>query len=168
MAVDQNGKDDAQIPMEMTPDVAKICGIVRALPLAMDLAEYNLLAKVFAPNFVSDYTSLWGGEPMRLTPAELIEQWRSLVPGFDATWHDVSDIRVSVDGDKATGCARVCASHWAEGVYWQMRGRYDWQLERIDGVWKILHHLFTFEGEAGDRHVLQRAGELGKLTPDRS
>jgi len=46
-----------------------------------DLAE-----AAFADSVVIDYTSLWGGEPATITPAELMASWRGIVPGFDATY----------------------------------------------------------------------------------
>ena len=127
----------------------------------MDLAKYDLLELVFAPEFTSDYTSVFGGQPLRATPGQLIAQWHQLVPGFNATWHEVWDIRATVTGDKATGRANMRASHWAENVFWQMWGEYNWQLEKIDGQWKICHHKFIFDDEIGDRNVLKRAGEIG-------
>jgi len=146
---------------DITIDQAKIYGLVRSLPLSMDMALYENLKTVFAPEFTSDYTSVFGGEPLRATPEKLIAQWHELVPGFDATWHEVWDIQATVDGNKATGRANMRASHWADQVFWQMWGEYNWQLEKIDGQWKILHHKFIFDSEVGDRNVLRRAGEIG-------
>ena len=84
------------------PESAKVIAVVSSIPLAVDLARYDLAEAAFAPEVVIDYTSLWGGEPQRMTPAALMDAWRGLVPGFDATRHELEDVEAPVDGDGAT------------------------------------------------------------------
>ncbi|MGO9422908.1 hypothetical protein [Roseiarcus sp.] len=51
------------------PECAKVIAVVSSIPLAVDLGCYELAEAAFAPEIVIDYTSLWGGEPQRTTPA---------------------------------------------------------------------------------------------------
>lgn len=148
-------------------DIARVCAVVRSVPLAFDLAAYELVERAFAPKFVSDYTCVFGGEPMETTPAELIESWRGLLPGYTASWHCVSDISAKVDGDTANASGFVTAQVWVGEVFWHPRGMYQWQLERVDGRWVITHHKFVINEESGDRSIDKLAAAKAKQSqPD--
>lgn len=153
--------DDKAWPVtEMCLDVAKICAVVRTIGLLMDIKQYDLLETVFASKFTSDYTSLMGGEPMQLTPEILSNQWRQMVPGIDATWHDLSHIKVSVQGNEARAVCKMEANNWVDGKHWYVAGDYHWKLVFIDGQWKANHHIFALKKEVGARKALKRAGEI--------
>ena len=113
------------------PESAKVIAVVSSIPLAVDLGRYDLAEAAFAPEIVIDYTSLWGGEPQRTTPAALMDAWRGLVPGFDATRHELRDVATQIDGDRATATAFVDGRHWIGGALWRPIGTYRWTLSRI-------------------------------------
>ncbi len=141
------------------PETARIISVVASIPLAVDLADYDLAARAFAPEIVIDYTSLWGGDPMQTTPADLMTAWRSLVPGFDATRHEVTDIQAQIDGDSAEATAKVDGRHWIDGQLWRPVGTYHWQLRRLNGQWQVTHMTFTMTREFGDRGLTAIASE---------
>jgi hypothetical protein len=131
--------------------------VVSSIPLAVDLARYDLAEAAFAPEIVIDYTSLWGGEPQRMAPAELMAAWRGIVPGFDATWHELDEVRAEVNGDRATATAFVDGRHWLDGRLWRPVGNYRWELRKIGGDWKVTRMTFAMTQEIGDRSVAQSA-----------
>lgn len=141
------------------PESARIISTVSSIPLAVDLARYDLAEAAFAPNIVIDYTSLWGGEPQRMTPAALMDAWRALVPGFDATRHELRDVQANVTGDTATATAFVDGRHWIDGAIWRPVGTYHWTLRKIDGRWKVETMTFTMTEEFGDRGLVASATE---------
>lgn len=141
------------------PDSAKAIAVVSSIPLAVDLALYELAEAAFAPEVVVDYTSLWGGEPQRMTPTALMEAWRGLVPGFDATRHELKEVDAKVRGDEAIATAFVDARHWIGGALWRPIGTYSWRLSRIDGRWKVTAMTFAMTQEAGDRSLAQIAAK---------
>jgi hypothetical protein len=143
-------------------ETSRVINVVRSIPLAVDLADYALAERAFAPRIVIDYTSLWGGEPSHMTPAELMAAWRGIVPGFDATWHELSNVRASVDGNRATASAFVDGRHWIGAELWRPVGNYRWRLEKLDGQWKVTHMTFEMTHEIGDRALAQRAIERAK------
>jgi hypothetical protein len=51
------------------PETARVISVVSSIPLAVDLADYALAERAFAPKIIIDYTSLWGGTPNTMTPA---------------------------------------------------------------------------------------------------
>jgi hypothetical protein len=144
------------------PDTARVISTVSSIPLAVDLARYDLAEAAFAPSIVIDYTSLWGGEPQRMTPADLMAAWRGLVPGFDATRHELRDVRAEVRGDRATATALVDGRHWIDGRLWRPIGTYRWTLERRGGAWKVTKMTFAMTREIGDRGLIALATERAK------
>lgn len=145
-----------------TADEARIISVVSSIPLAVDLAAYDLAERAFAAEIVVDYTSLWGGEAQRVTPPELMAAWRGIVPGFDATRHEIADVRVTITGEEARASAFVDGRHFLDGQVWRPVGTYDWQLRKIDGVWKVTHMTFTVTQEIGARTLAEQAMERAK------
>ena len=144
------------------PESAKVIALVSSIPLAVDLARYDLAEAAFAPEVAIDYTSLWGGEAQRTTPDALMDAWRGLVPGFDATRHELKDVEAQVDGDRATATAFVDARHWIGGALWRPIGAYRWMLSRIDGRWRVTAMTFAMTREVGDRGLVAIAAERAK------
>jgi hypothetical protein len=144
------------------PETAKVISVVSSIPLAVDLAAYDLAEKAFAPKVVIDYTSLWGGQPNTMTPAELMTSWRGIVPGFDATWHQLGPVKAQINGNKASAGAFVDGRHWLGNKLWRPVGNYEWDLEKLDGQWKVTRMAFKMTQEIGDRSVATQAMERAK------
>ncbi len=143
-------------------EAARVITLVSSIPMAVDLAAYDLAERAFAPSVVIDYTSLWGGKPSTMTPAELMTAWRGIVPGFDVTWHELSDVEAKVTGDKAEATAAVDGRHWIGDALWRPIGNYRWQLVRKNGSWKVTHMTFSMTREVGDRGLAIKATERAK------
>jgi hypothetical protein len=144
------------------PETAKVISVVSSIPLAVDLAAYDLAEKAFAPKIVVDYTSLWGGQPNTMTPAELMTAWRGIVPGFDATWHELGPVQAQVSGSSAKATASVDGRHWIGAQLWRPVGQYNWDLEKLNGQWKVTRMQFNMTQEIGDRAVATQAMERAK------
>ena len=125
----------------------------------MDRAAYDLAEEAFAPEIVIDYTSLWGGEPATMTPADLMTAWRGIVPGFDATWHELGPVSVTLEGDTATATAFVDGRHWIGEDLWRPVGNYIWDVSEINGEWKVTRMVFQMTEEIGDRGLAAQAME---------
>jgi len=91
-----------------------------------------------------------------------MDAWRGLVPGFDATRHELKDVEAQVDGDRATATAFVDARHWIGGALWRPIGAYRWMLSRIDGRWRVTAMTFAMTREVGDRGLVAIAAERAK------
>ena len=149
---------------EGDPDTAQIITLVSSIPLAVDRAAYDLAEDAFAPEVVIDYTSLWGGEPATMTPADLMTAWRGIVPGFDATWHELGPVSVTLEGDTATATAFVDGRHWIGDDLWRPVGNYIWDVSEIDGEWKVTRMVFEMTEEIGDRALAAQAMERASST----
>lgn len=143
-------------------ETARVIAVVSSIPMAVDLAAYDLAEQAFAPSVVIDYTSLWGGKPNTMTPAELMTAWRGIVPGFDVTWHELSDVKAKVTGDRAEASAAVDGRHWIGDALWRPVGNYRWQLVKHNGAWKVTHMTFAMTHEVGDRVLAAKATERAK------
>jgi SnoaL-like domain len=53
--------------------IDKVNGIV----INADRRNWQGIIDCFADEVVLDYTSLWGGKPTKLKPAEIIDSWKS-------------------------------------------------------------------------------------------
>lgn len=72
-----------------------------------------------------DYTSLNGGEPVTLTPAQIIDGWQAVLGAYEATQHLFGNHLVTIVGDTAakgrgpgfrTGRCGECRGGWPTGV----------------------------------------------------
>lgn len=141
----------------MTPDQAHARATVAAMTALVDIQDWNGLARCFADRLTLDYTSLWGGEAQEVSRDELLGQWQGLLPGFDATCHELGPVAVSVQGDRADAGAPVSGTHLLDGKAWIVEGRYSCRLLRVSGQWRIASLAYANEHETGDRALVEEA-----------
>lgn len=138
---------------------ARITVVVSSIPMAVDLAAYDVAERAFADPVVIDYTTLWGGEPATMSPGALMDAWRGIVPGFDVTHHALSNVEVTVTGDTAVATADVDGSHWIDGEIWRPIGTYYWDLVKVSDDWKVTRMVFDMTEEIGSRELASVAME---------
>lgn len=140
---------------------------------AIDRLDWRVVHAAFAPTVAVDYTSLFGGSAETLPVETLIERWRRLLPGFDATQHLIGPIVVTGDsGPAATAETQVRGYHYMSGAeggsVWMAAGRYQFAMERRDGEWRIgaiTLHLAYQEGNRGLPETAQARVAAGKERP---
>jgi hypothetical protein len=135
-------------------DEARVRQTVLAVPTNADLRAFDAIAPLFADEVVVDYTSLWGGTAETMTPEVLMTAWAGVLPGFDATWHEIGRIEVRIAGDRAQATMPVDARHWLGDGFWRVVGRYDYDLVRRDRGWTITRMVLTVTSEDGDRGLV--------------
>lgn len=123
-----------------------------------DHREWDQLAAVFHDSVRLDYTSLNGGEPVTMTPAQIVAAWRETLGGFDATQHLLGNHLVTVDGDSAVCTASFQATHRSSDAFgaslWTLGGSYRFDLARIGAAWKISGVVMTASWGDGNRGLL--------------
>ncbi|MEV4800969.1 nuclear transport factor 2 family protein [Nonomuraea sp. NPDC049421] len=103
-----------------------------------DQRQWAELAEVFADQVTLDYTSLDGGEPATLTPAQIVGGWQAVLGGYAATQHLLSHPLVVVDGDTALCTAPFQATHRkSDDTSWTLGGTYRFELARTRSGWRI-------------------------------
>ena len=147
-----------------TKDEASIKTIVESVGSLADTGNFESLEELYANEVEMDYTSLTGGNVEVKSPKAIMTQWAAVLPGFDKTRHEVSDIEVSSNGKTATASANVTATHWAGDLFWEVKGTYLYKLKK-DISWKITAHKFTLKDEKGTRDVFAAAMNNTKANP---
>jgi SnoaL-like protein len=107
--------------------------------LAIDRRDWAAVRAGLTDEVDADYTSLSGGEPERIAADALLERWRALLPGFDATQHHLGPLaEVGRDGDdRVTLVCTVRGYHRIDRREWMVAGSYALGVERVAGSWRI-------------------------------
>jgi ketosteroid isomerase-like protein len=149
----------------VSKDEAAIKTIIESVAVLADSGNFDALEKLYADQVRVDYTSLVGGEVELKSPQTLMTQWASVLPGFDRTRHDISNISVTVNGANAVAAADVTADHFINDLYWQVKGDYHYELHKEYGDWRITSHTFNLKEETGTRDVFGPASEKAAASP---
>ncbi|SDM58686.1 nuclear transport factor 2 family protein [Nonomuraea jiangxiensis] len=106
-----------------------------------DDQDWAGLASILADTIDLDFTSLFGGNPEKVTRAELVARWRGQSEGLDSTQHLIAGILPTVNRDTATVVANLVAVHRrvtaTGGPLWTVGGTYRFGLRRTGGGWVI-------------------------------
>ncbi|MEV0145607.1 MULTISPECIES: nuclear transport factor 2 family protein [unclassified Nonomuraea] len=117
-----------------------------------DQREWSELAEVFADEVLLDYTSLNGGEPVTLTPAQIVEGWEGALSAYVATQHLIGNHLVTVAGDVAVCTASFQATHRKDDdSLWTLGGTYRFDLVRTGDGWRITGVVMTAAWSDGTR-----------------
>lgn len=152
-------------------DRAAVTALVEGVARDADLRLWDRVAAAFADRVAFDY-----GTPETLSGAEILERWRPLLGGFDGTRHELRDVRVAVDGDRATSTSRFHATHVLRGAAggdtWVLDGRYQHEAARTPAGWKLTRIRMVPGRSTGNAALVQEvrrraaaAGERGGNTP---
>lgn len=141
--------------------------IVESVALLADTGNFESLEQHYADEVEVDYTSLTGGDIEVTSPQKLMTQWASVLPGFDRTRHEVSELNIDIQGNSADANCHVTASHFIANETWTVKGRYIYRLRKRDDRWQIVYHRFELTDEEGTRDVLGQAAERANHSPSR-
>ena len=148
----------APSPAENKIEIAETC---TRMAVHADRREWTLLRGLFADKVLLDYTSLNGGEPVRLAPQEIVDAWAATLGGFDATQHLIANHLVQVDGDRAVCTASFQATHRLATPHgaplWTLGGDYRWELARTGGRWLITSVVMTATWGDGNKDLPAQA-----------
>lgn len=126
-----------------------------------DQREWEQVEQVFADEVTLDYTSLNGGQPVTLTPAQVVAAWSGALGGFDATQHLVTNHLVTMTGDAAACTASFQATHRLANPFgaplWTLGGTYRFDLVRVADAWKISGVVMTAAWADGNKDLLMLA-----------
>ena len=145
-------------------DKVKIKNMIFSVATLADRRNFESLEKLFAPVVTIDYTSAFGGKPQIVKAKNLMKSWASLLPGFDQTLHQISNVKVTIGRQKASGFAYVTANHYIQGKFWQVRGYYKYKFTK-KVQWKITSMTFVLKREKGSRSVLALAIKAAAQNP---
>jgi hypothetical protein len=142
-------------------DRLAILELIGNLALLLDARDWDRLEGLFTDSVYSDRTSLWGGEPVTLSPAEFVGGWRQSLQNLDAVHHLITCHLITLDGDEATCAANMQGTHMfansSGGPMWTVGGRHDYQLKRTADGWRIAGLTFTIQWATGNMNIVALA-----------
>lgn len=140
-------------PVEITRSITDIAA-------GADRHDWARVRGAFTDTVTTDYTSLWGGDPVTQPADALVEGWASFLPGFESTHHMVTNHTVTLQtADLATAEADFTATHRIGETLWVLGGRYSFELVKSADRWLVISLTMTALWESGDRGLVGLAGE---------
>ena len=130
-----------------------------------DRHDWPWVEAAFAETVTTDYTSLWGGDPVTQPRGALVSGWAAFLPGFDATHHRVTNHSITMrTDDTATAEADFTATHRIHDGLWVLGGRYTYGLVKQDARWVVTDLTMLAVWETGDRGLVGQAAARGGVT----
>jgi len=122
----------------------------------------HVAAQFYSDGAVLDYSSFaevsagGSGDLPRLSPAEIVAAWQTVLPGYDRTHHLMGTESVTIDGNTATTTANVYASDILKNAgedTWVFIGDYQHELVKTDDGWKITRMRANLRAQLGNENL---------------
>ena len=155
----------AQKERKMREREEAVSAVVRSIANGADRRDWKIVGDAFAPRVVLDY-----GSPELLTPDQIVERWRPLFAQLTTTKHriDVDEVRF-VEPDRASTRSHFTARHLLVGApggdEWILTGRYEHELVRTPGGWKVDRMRMISGPATGNGDLLSLALKKAGVTP---
>ncbi|ANQ49462.1 nuclear transport factor 2 family protein [Flammeovirga sp. MY04] len=133
---------------------------IHQLFISTDAREWEKLEKIFADKVVLDYSSMNGNPAVTLSPSQIIEGWKTILPGFTHTHHQIGNGMTKDLGDKAEVFCYGTATHYLEseeGNVWTVVGSYNFELEKENDNWRVTKMKFNFKYQDGNTSLPELA-----------
>jgi SnoaL-like domain len=143
-------------------DIQDPAAVLTRLLHAIDNLDWVGVRGCLADEIRTDYTELFGGEPVVDTGDALVEQWQGLLAGFDATQHLTGPVLIEAIGDGWRANTHVRAHHRLTNETWSVYGHYVCSLaadRRITDLTLQLHY------QDGDTSLPEKATDRARNSP---
>lgn len=141
-------------------DRAAIGDVVHGYATGVDRRDWALYRSIFTDRLDVDFTS-WAGIRETMDADQWVAMVRATLAPFDATEHRLSNLVVTLDGDRACCVAQMNARHMLDGRFQILGGFYTHQLVRTADGWRIAGCTLMITWEEGDRALFDEARERG-------
>ena len=146
-------------------DIIKVQETVTKLFVNTDAKNWNGVEAQFAARVTLDYQSMTGNPASELNPKAITSAWKTVLPGFTKTQHQIGNFITEINDTKAHVFCYGTATHYLEdenGNVWTVVGSYDFDVEKIDHQWKITKMKFNYKYQDGNTDLVQKAIEKVK------
>ena len=86
--------------------------VITQLFISTDQRNWPDVENCFANKVVLDYSSMNGSPAATQTPSDIITAWKSILPGFERTHHQLGNFMTSKNGDQSKVFCYGTASHF--------------------------------------------------------
>lgn len=121
----------------MHTDRNAITDTITDLFVATDNRDWAAVRRCFAPQVRFDMTSLGGGEPSTMTPADIASGWEAGLSPVQHVFHQAGNFKVTIRGDEADAFCYAIAFHRGDNIARTFAGSYDFHLVRAGDHWVI-------------------------------
>lgn len=146
-------------------DMEQAQHVVQKLFAATDERNWKAVENVFSQKVELDYSSMNGNPSAILQPTEITAAWKTVLPGFIYTKHQLSNLKSIIKNDKIIVTADGEATHFLEdkgGNIWTVIGNYEFELTQKDNQFKISKMVFNYESQSGNTTLVNKAIEILK------
>jgi hypothetical protein len=137
--------DELQVLMDRTT----IIETINKLFIGTDNRDWPLVQSCFAASVLFDMSSLGGGDPKRLAPAQIVAAWDTGLKPLKAVHHQAGNYLVSVRGARAEAfCYGIAIHYLPNKTNVNTRtfvGSYDFELGKEGAQWKIDKFKFNLK-----------------------
>jgi hypothetical protein len=131
--------------------------------IAIDNNNWQDLGRILNDTVLWDYTSIFGGDPTNWTAIQIIDSWKSILPGYNKTHHQLGNFIVESDSINADVFIYVTATHYLENETQNniltVVGSYEVDLKNINNSWRIIGLKFNLKYIDGNTDLPKMAQE---------
>lgn len=158
-----NAQNMETISSQAREVASSVQGTISRLFVATDEKDWQQVEQIFASKVRLDYSSMNGIAAAEVTPQAIVASWRSILPGFDITHHQIGNFIIHQEGNRATAFCYGTAHHYIkeeETPVWTVLGSYDFSLIKEQLNWKITAMKFNFKHQTGNEALPTKAMEI--------
>ncbi len=135
----------------------RIIDTVNRLFINTDKRDWTEVKALFASRVLFDMTSLAGGEPVVITPQEIVDGWDKGLKPLTAIHHQTGNYLVDIQVNGATAFCYGVAWHYLPNKTNRNTrtfvGSYDIHLQEDEGGWKIDRFRFNLKFIDGNKDL---------------
>jgi hypothetical protein len=138
-------------------DTQAIIETIQDIFIGADRRDWGQCRDAFADTVHLDYTSLAGGQPTDVPADGIIAGWKTFLPLFQVTHHQLSNFVIRPEGDAADAFCYGTATHYSPQPdgrnVWTVVGTYDIRLVQEGGRWKVTSLRFNLSYVDGNTEL---------------
>ena len=135
---------------------------IAQLFIATDNKEWSKVEEIFAEQIELDYSSMNGNPAMVFSPKQVTDSWKTILPGFTHTHHQLGNFITKISGNRADVFCYGISTHYLEdkeGNVWTVVGSYNFELSEVNEAWKVTKMRFNFKYQDGNTGLPNKAIE---------
>jgi hypothetical protein len=143
--------------MQDQNEVAEIITTYSSIFINADTHNWEGCQNCFVDEPEIDYSSLNGQPAAEVKAVDLISNWKGFLPRFEFTMHYLTNHRVVVEGNRASGFCYGHAIHHlpnaAGGDLWGVYGTYEFELVKTEMGWRVIKMRYNHKYQDGNPNL---------------
>jgi SnoaL-like domain len=144
-------------PLRELLEKDRIAQVINTLFLATDARDWAGVQGCLAESVLFDMTSLAGGDPARLTPAQITDGWKAGLAHIDAVHHQTGNLLIECGESEAEASCYGIAYHYRRTRFGRNTrvfvGGYEMHLLRHAEAWRIDAFRFKLKFVDGNANL---------------